>query len=140
MWANKDHYDFNDYPKDNQYHDDSNKKVIGKFKDEANGIPISEFIGLRPKMYSIETCDLTNIRKAKGIVGTVVKKDLTHELYKRSLQERKEMTHTQVIIKSHEHQIGVYEQNKVSLSQLDTKRWILADGVTTLAYGHKDII
>ena len=67
--------------------------VIGKFKDEANGIPLSEFIGLRPKMYSIETSDLTNIRKAKGVVGTVVKKDLTHELYKRSLQERQQMTH-----------------------------------------------
>ena len=47
------------------------------------------------------------------------------------------MTHTQVVIRSHEHQIGVYEQNKVSLSPLDTKKWISADGVTTLAYGHK---
>ena len=28
------------------------KKVIGKFKDEASGIPIKEFIGLRSKMYS----------------------------------------------------------------------------------------
>ena len=46
MWAD---HDFNDYPKDNQYHDDSNKKVIGKFKDKCSSIPIAEFIGLMPK-------------------------------------------------------------------------------------------
>ena len=29
-----------------------NKKVIGKFKDEAAGMPIVEFVGLQSKMYS----------------------------------------------------------------------------------------
>ena len=29
-----------------------NKKVIGKFKDEAAGKPILEFVGLKSKMYS----------------------------------------------------------------------------------------
>ncbi|CAB3998356.1 Hypothetical predicted protein, partial [Paramuricea clavata] len=29
-----------------------NKKVIGKFKDEAEGVPVTEFVGLRSKMYS----------------------------------------------------------------------------------------
>ena len=28
----------------------TNKKVIGKFKDEAAGIPVVEFLGLRSKM------------------------------------------------------------------------------------------
>ncbi len=27
-------------------------QVCGKFKDETNGDPITEFVGLRPKMYS----------------------------------------------------------------------------------------
>ena len=26
--------------------------MIGKFKDEAAGIPVTEFVGLRSKMYS----------------------------------------------------------------------------------------
>jgi hypothetical protein len=33
--------------------DNMNKKVVNKFKDETNGVPIIEFIGLRSKMYSI---------------------------------------------------------------------------------------
>ena len=31
------------------------KKVIGKFKDEAAGQPIIEFVGLKSKMYSYKT-------------------------------------------------------------------------------------
>ncbi len=49
--SNKNHYDLSDYPKSHFLYDDTNKKVIGKFKDETNGIPISEFVGLRSKMY-----------------------------------------------------------------------------------------
>jgi hypothetical protein len=44
--------DFSDYPESHSCHDKANKKVIGKFKDEANGKIITEFIGLRPKLYS----------------------------------------------------------------------------------------
>ena len=29
------------------------KKVLGKMKDETHGVPIEEFIGLRPKMHSV---------------------------------------------------------------------------------------
>ena len=58
------------------------KKVIGKFKDEASGIPVNEFIGLRSKMYSYikdtDECD----KKAKGIKKNVKKKDIKHENYK----------------------------------------------------------
>ena len=32
-----------------------NKKVIGKMKDETVGVPITEFVGLRSKMYSYVT-------------------------------------------------------------------------------------
>ena len=41
-----------DYPDSSPYYCDVNKKIIGKFKDEAGGIPITEFIGLKSKIYS----------------------------------------------------------------------------------------
>ena len=54
-------FDFSDYPDDHPCFDNlspnsikqGNKKVIGKFKDELQGIPIEEFVGLRPKLYSM---------------------------------------------------------------------------------------
>lgn len=103
-------YDFSDYPKNNPCHNTENKKVVGKFKDECSNLPTAEFVGLRPKMYSILKASGDNIKKAKGIQRTVVKKDLRHELYKQCLNEREEIKHTQVLIRSHGHQMGVYEQ------------------------------
>ena len=36
------------------------------------------------------------------------------------------------------HKIGTYEIDKISLSCFDDKRFVLHDGVHTLAYLHKD--
>ena len=47
FWNVKDKFDNSDYPKSSPYFDKTNKKVIGKFKDEAAGVPICEFVGLR---------------------------------------------------------------------------------------------
>ena len=43
-------------------------------------------------------------------------------------------------ILSERHNIGSYVINKISLSCYDDKRFILNDGINTLAYGHKNII
>ena len=42
FWNDKDKFDNSDYPENSPYYDMSNKKVIGKFKDEAAGIPVVE--------------------------------------------------------------------------------------------------
>ena len=64
FWVDKDKFDNSDYPKESQFYDGSNKKVIGKFKDEAAGKVITEFIGLRSKMYSYIKDDGTNNKTA----------------------------------------------------------------------------
>ena len=43
------------------------------------------------------------------------------------------------MLRSVNHQIYGLHLNKTTLSPFDTKRWIKADGIHTLAYGHKDI-
>lgn len=45
-------FDTSDYDKDHECYDITNKKIIGKFKDKLNGIPLEEYCGLRSKMYS----------------------------------------------------------------------------------------
>ena len=52
FWNDKDMFDNSDYLESSPYYCNVNKKIIGKFKDEACGIPITEFIGLKSKMYS----------------------------------------------------------------------------------------
>jgi hypothetical protein len=48
------HFDFSDYPTNHPNHDKSNAKVLGKFKCETNGKPITEWVGLKAKMYGIK--------------------------------------------------------------------------------------
>lgn len=47
------HFDFSDYPTDHFLYDSTNKKFLGKMKDETMSVPMTEFVGLRPKMYSL---------------------------------------------------------------------------------------
>ena len=46
------------------------------------------------------------------------------------------MRHKMNTIRSDHHQISSYQINKTSLSCYDDKRYILDDGITSLAYGH----
>jgi hypothetical protein len=135
MYSQHNLYDTSDYPKDHKLYCTDNKKVLGKFKDECNGIVINEFVGLRPKMYSILIGN-NQINKAKGISKPIVVKELSHDLYKKSLFGEVEMRHEMYCIKSENHNMGVYKINKTSLSPLDTKKYINKDGITTLAYGY----
>ena len=139
FWNDKDKFDNSDYPESSPYFDKTNKKVIGKFKDEAAGIPITEFVGLRSKMYSYVKDNQTGGKTAKGIKRNIIRKDITHENYKQTLLENKQMCHTMKTIRSQNHELKSYEINKVSLSCFDDKRYIHANGVTSYAYGHYKI-
>ena len=66
MAKHADLYDTSDYTEDHRLYSIANKKVLGKMKDETAGRPIEEYVGLRPKMYSILESDGCNIKKAKG--------------------------------------------------------------------------
>ena len=117
----------------------TNKKVIGKFKDEAAGIPIKEFIGLKSKMYSYIKDNAKNVKTCKGVKKDVIKKNITHENYIDTLMNGKQMTLKINTMRSDHHQLGSYELNKISLSCFDDKRHILEDGISSYAYGHKNI-
>ena len=105
-------------------------------KDECAGEPIREYIGLRPKMYSIVKESGVNERKLKGVKRYVVQKHITHEQYRQVLDDRQTMKHGMNMLRSEGHIMYGIHMDKISLSPLDTKRWIADDGVNTLAYGH----
>ena len=58
-------FDFSEYPIHSNFYDPANKKVLGKLKDEFKGQTISEFVGLKSKMYlliSVDDKEMTNKR------------------------------------------------------------------------------
>ena len=128
-------FDFSGYPKNSKYYCHLNKKIVGKMKDEFNEVKIDEFVGLKSKMYSLVTKNGLEVGKAKGI-----NLKLRHDLYKDVLFSRKVVRHKMKGILSEKHRVGTYEINKISLSRFDDKRYILKDGINSLAYGHKDAV
>ena len=106
FWNDKEKFDNSDYPESSQFYDKTNKKVIGIFKDEATGVPICEFIGLRSKMYSYIKDNNEVGKTAKGIKKNIIKKDITHENYKKVLFNNEQMHHTMKTIRSNNHQLG----------------------------------
>ena len=136
FWNDKDRFDNSDYPESSPYFDKTNKKVIGKFKDEAAGIPITEFVGLRSKMYSYIKDNQKGGKTAKGIKKNIINNNIKHADYKNVLLENKQMQHTMKTIRSSKHLLGSYEINKVSLSCFDDKRYIANNGENSFAYGH----
>ena len=61
--SKKEMFDFCNYSTKSRYHDDSNKLVIGKMKDETGGV--EEFMRLKSKMYSYLVNDSSEKKKKK---------------------------------------------------------------------------
>ena len=129
-------FDNSEYSEDNEYFFKENKKVIGKMKDEAGGVPIVEFVGLRSKMYSCIKDNNKGGKTAKGIKKSVIEKDINHINYKETLFSKQQMHHKMKTIRRSCYKISSYEINKVSLSCFDDKRHLLNDAIKSYAYGH----
>ena len=129
----KDLFDFSNYSIDSKFYDDANKNVIGKMKDEYGGVIIDESVGLRSKVYSIKKIDGSESSTAKGVnIATEFNE------FKDVLFNKKIIRHKIKRIQAKKHKIGTNEIDKISLSCFDDKRFMLDNGVNTLAYFHKD--
>ena len=137
MAQNLDDYDTSNYPAGHPLFSTANKKIIGKSKDELGGQLLTEFIGIRPKMYSYVGED--SGKRAKGVKKSVLRKSITHEDYRSCLLDKKVYTCDMPGLRSRAHTIYGETVHKVALAPLDTKRYILDDGISTLAFGHAHI-
>ena len=128
-----------------------NKKVIRLMKDELGGAIMTEFVALRPKLYSYRKLDGAEDRKCKRIKKCVVKKTLTFDDYKNCLFNpmrtgfASEATgpdaidRSQLMFRSTKHEVHTIEVSKVALNRDDDKRIAKKDGISTLARGHKSL-
>ena len=116
-----------------------NKKVIGLMKDELEGKIMTEFVALRPKLYSYKVLDGSEDKKCKGIKKCIVKKTLTFEDYKACLFSDSTEYRSQLMFRSAKHEVHTIEVNKVALNRDDDKRISRKDWISTFARGHKDL-
>lgn len=129
---------------------------MGKFKDECSGNIMTEFIGLRSKMYTYKIQDETFedetvedetvedgtvvIKKLKGVRKPCLDNKITFEDYYDSLFNKKEKVVSMNLIRSKKHTIFSVKQNKLALSSKDEKRCILENKINTLPFGHYSIV
>ena len=78
-----------------EFFDKTNKKVLGKMKDEFKGNPINKFIALKSNMYCIVSDDDTEVNTVKGV-------NITMEFieYKNVLFNKKIIRHKMIRIQS----------------------------------------
>ena len=131
--------DFSDYPKEHKCHDDNNKKVLGKFKDELKSKIITGFIALRPKCYAYSVYgDEKEYKKCKGIAKGTVRRQMKYEEFETVLKTNEVIHKSFNSIRSKNHRIFSITTKKIALSSYENKKyWI--DSVNSLAYGHYKI-
>ena len=139
MTENMEIFDTSNYPKDHFLFNLENKKVLGKIKDETAGVPPLSLVGLRSKMYSFKVSEETEKNTGKGIPRSALRKNLDHEQYRKCLFSQSLKYIQASTLRSEGHQIYTYHISKLGLSPFDDKRYIIHDGIRTLAYGHYHI-
>ena len=112
-----------------------NKKKIGLMKDECNGKILTEWVALRPKLYSFLT-ESGEKQKAKGLKKSMINKSLRHENFLKCLRTGESQTRKQCLFRSRDHHIFTENMVKVALSCDDDKRIVLENGIDTLSLGH----
>ena len=134
MYKYKELVELNNFSISSKYYCSDNKNVLGEMKDEYGGKSIVKFVGLKSKIYSILDANNNEKSTSKGHNAFIEFQEFYDTLFKKKI-----LRHTMRGIKSKNHNLGIYDTNKRSLSCFDDKRYILKNGVNTGAYGHKDI-
>ena len=103
-------------------------------KDVSEGKITDKLVGLKSKMHSMKNVHGKESNTAKGVnIATEFNE------FKDTLFNKKVVRHKMKRIQSKKHKLGTYEINKIPLSCFDDKRFVLNDGIHTLAYSHKNL-
>ena len=132
------HFDCSEYPESHLLFSTVNKKRLGKWKDEnSKSAPIRQFVGIRAKMYSIRCAAKSQDKvKVKGIVKVYRQRKLRHRHFLRALRNKKTTRAKFWQIKSSVHDLKTALIDKSALNPNDCKRFVLNNGISTVAFGH----
>jgi hypothetical protein len=135
--ANVEHFDTSVFVPENKFGMPAvNCMVPGKFKIEYGGIPIHEYVGLACKMYSVKYGDKCK-KIAKGTSAAFKDHSMTHEDYLAALHDERTVSEASYYaIRAKDRVVSTRKITQKCLSNFETKRYILDDGISSLAYGH----
>ena len=154
------YFDTSSLHKNHPLYSKENAGKLGCYKFESGTNTITEFVGLKSKVYSYiqepfeyspegvliagegskKRSSVAEEKKAaKGISKATVKNMSFHDTYVRALYdaippEERKVSMTRLGHKNNE--IFLYRQMKEGLNNYDDKRFLLKDGITSLPYGH----
>ena len=106
-------------------------------KEKTKSVPCVGVIGLKTKVYALLT-QQTCIKKAKGVQKSA-QDVLTFQHYDKCLRDEQIIMGTMNQIRSINHQLYTLQINKKVLSPYEDKRFLLNNGIDSLAYGHYKI-
>src|SRR5438093_1945582 len=136
----REYLDTSEYPKGHPLTlGETNKKVLGKFKDELNGKVMREIILLRAKQYSY-LVEEKEVNKIKGVARAVVAKEITMNDFKTTLYGNEIKYSKMNVLNAIKLEMYRIEINKKSLGAYDDKKKIGSDGITTLPFGCESIM
>ena len=131
----KEMFDFSNYSTKSKYYNNSNKLMVSKMEDETAGVPIKEFVGWKPKIYSYLVDDNSEHEKANCINKNVVT-TISHRECKDVLLTKKCLRPSLNRVQSKDYRVGTYEIYKILLSCFDDKIYIQSNGCDGLAVGY----
>ena len=112
------------------------------FKDELKSLPMKEYTGLNPKVYSFTNVShkdfeegQDNFKKLKGISKVVVKKEITHGDYNKVLESGESIKRDVIGFRSFEHQIYTVKTNKTALTAY-YDNFCMTDNNTCIPFGY----
>jgi hypothetical protein len=140
MINHKELFDLSNFPIGHKCHDITNKKTLAKMKLETVDKIITEFVGLRSKMYSLKIQDDQDKKTAKGVKKSIKDNSITHEDYLNTLMTCTHKPVTQNFIRSFNHNVFSIQQTKIGLSPVNDKKYLLQDGTSGYSYSHYKIL
>ncbi|XP_024875611.1 uncharacterized protein LOC112457000 [Temnothorax curvispinosus] len=133
-------FDTSGYPENNAYRMPRvNSKIPGLMKDENDGAVMTEFVGLRAKMYVWRVEGKSDTKKIKGVKRNVVARTITFDDYMRCLRDAIELSRRQSCIRSTLHEVHTVSESKLALSPYDDKRYVISGSYDFLPWGHYKI-
>lgn len=85
---------------------------------------MTEFVGLRSKMYCVKCSGIVKMKKAKGVKKYVLDKKITFDDYLDCLRNNSVIVKSQNTFRSKKHTVFSVKQDKIALSSLRDISWI----------------